>query len=89
MIDFRWSFFVVSSGKPSARLKRIWYPNTLFVPVPVRSPFIVPCSFTWRSRSRYCFIVSFVFIFLLHKLLSPGWLDKHIRICRSPRIWLR
>ena len=42
MIDLRWTFLVVSSGNPSARLNRIWYPNTLVVPVPVRSPFTVP-----------------------------------------------
>ena len=28
MIDFRCSFLVVTSGKPSARSKRIWWPNT-------------------------------------------------------------
>ena len=30
---------VVSSGKPSARSKRIWWPKTERVPVPVRSVF--------------------------------------------------
>ena len=52
-IDFRCSFLVVTSGKPSARSKRICRPNTLRVPVPVRSAFSVPCSSTWRRRSRY------------------------------------
>ena len=52
-IDFRCSFLVVTSGKPCARSKRICQPNTLRVPVPVRSAFSVPCSSTWRSRSRY------------------------------------
>ena len=35
--DLKCTFFVVTSGKPSARSKRIWYPNVLTVPVPVRS----------------------------------------------------
>ena len=43
MIDFRCTFLVVTSGKPSARSKRIWWPNTLRVPVPVRSALAVPC----------------------------------------------
>ena len=37
MIDFRCSFLVVTRGKPAPRSKRIWWPNTLSVPVPVRS----------------------------------------------------
>ena len=37
MIDLRCSFLVVTSGKPSSRSKRIWWPNTERVPVPVRS----------------------------------------------------
>ncbi len=44
---------VVISGKPALRSKRIWWPNTDRVPVPVRSDFGVPCSMTWRSRSSY------------------------------------
>ena len=36
------TFFVVTSGKPAARSKRIWCPKTLSVPVPVRSPFSRP-----------------------------------------------
>ena len=55
-IERRCSFLVVTSGKPSRRSKRICQPNTLRVPVPVRSAFSAPCSRTWRSRSRYCFI---------------------------------
>ena len=38
------TFFVVTSGKPAARSKRIWWPKTLRVPVPVRSPFSTPSS---------------------------------------------
>src|SRR5690606_1165656 len=53
-IERRCSFLVVTSGKPSRRSKRICQPNTLRVPVPVRSPFSVPCSSTWPSSSRYC-----------------------------------
>ena len=37
MIERRCSFLVVTSGKPAERSKRIWCPNTLSVPVPVRS----------------------------------------------------
>ena len=36
------TFLVVTSGKPSVRSKRIWWPNTLRVPVPVRSDFSTP-----------------------------------------------
>lgn len=57
MMDFRWIFFVVRSGNPSARSNRIWYPNTDRVPVPVRSPRSMPLRIIWSSRSRYCFIV--------------------------------
>ena len=42
MIDLRCTFLVVTSGKPSARSKRIWWPNTLRVPVPVRSLLATP-----------------------------------------------
>ena len=38
------TFLVVTSGKPAARSKRIWWPKTLRVPVPVRSPFSTPSS---------------------------------------------
>ena len=38
MIDRGCTFFVVTSGKPRRRSKRIWWPKTLRVPVPVRSP---------------------------------------------------
>ena len=40
--DGKCTFFVVTSGKPSPRSKRIWYPNVLTVPVPVRSAFGTP-----------------------------------------------
>ena len=56
MIDFKCNFFVVSKGKPSSRLKRIWLPNTEMVPVPVRSPFCVPSVRILSNKSRYCFI---------------------------------
>src|SRR5712692_726612 len=57
MMDLRWTFLVVRSGKPPARSKRICQPNVDSVPVPVRSDFPCPRSSTWRMRSRYCFIV--------------------------------
>jgi squalene cyclase len=44
MIERRCSFLVVTSGKPALRSKRIWWPNTERVPVPVRSVFSTPCS---------------------------------------------
>ena len=53
-IERKWTFFVVTSGKPSLRSKRIWQPNTLLVPVPVRSAFATPCVATWRMKSSYC-----------------------------------
>ena len=43
----------VTSGKPSFRSKRIWWPNTLVVPVPVRSALYTPCVRTWRMKSSY------------------------------------
>src|SRR5690606_9747414 len=55
-IERRCSFFVVTSGKPSARSKRICQPKTERVPTPVRSAFSTPRSRTWRIRSRYCLI---------------------------------
>ena len=60
MIDFRCSFLVVTSGKPPARSKRIWWPNTDSVPVPVRSLLRTPWSSTWRIRSRYWRMAAFV-----------------------------
>src|SRR5262245_40436887 len=48
------TFLVVTSGKPSRRSKRIWWPNTLRVPVPVRSVLLTPCANTWRMKSSYC-----------------------------------
>ena len=53
MIERRCTFLVVTSGKPSRRSKRIWWPNTLFVPVPVRSALVTPWSRTWRMKSSY------------------------------------
>ena len=53
MMERRCTFLVVTSGKPSDRSKRIWWPNTLFVPVPVRSPLVTPWSRTWRMKSSY------------------------------------
>ena len=51
MMDFKCTFFVVTSGKPWRKSKRIWWPNTLRVPVPVRSDFSTPCVYTWRMKS--------------------------------------
>src|SRR3989339_872118 len=56
MMERVWSFFVVSSGKPSLRSSRNCRPNTLNVPVPVRSALLLPFSYTSLRRSRYCFI---------------------------------
>src|SRR5207342_2417620 len=78
-IERRCSFFVVTSGKPSRRSKRICQPNTLRVPVPVRSAFSAPCSRTWRSRSRYCFTPS-------TRLRSHDRLRLHRRcVARTPQ----
>ena len=52
-MERRCTFFVVTSGKPSLRSKRIWYPKTLVVPVPVRSALATPWSRTWRMKSSY------------------------------------
>src|SRR5699024_3630074 len=49
----KWTRLVVIRGKPCARSKRIWRPNRLRVPVPVRSPLGLPPSITSRSRSSY------------------------------------
>jgi hypothetical protein len=54
VIERRCSFFVVRTGKPSARSNRIWWPKTLSVPVPVRSDFSTPVVSTRSRRSRYC-----------------------------------
>ena len=53
MMDLRCTFLVVTSGKPSLRSKRIWWPNTLRVPVPVRSVLATPVLYTWRMKSSY------------------------------------
>jgi hypothetical protein len=39
--------------EPSVRSKRIWWPKTERVPVPVRSDLSTPWSLTWSRRSRY------------------------------------
>lgn len=62
----------MSSGKPSARSKRIWRPKTLRVPVPVRSPRSLPFSSMSRRRSRYCFMVS-VGSFYYYCFVGFGW----------------
>src|ERR1051326_6528661 len=53
MIDLTCSFLVVTSGKPWARSKRIWWPNTDSVPVRVRSRFSTPLARIRSIRSRY------------------------------------
>ncbi len=53
MIDLVCTFLVVTSGNPAARSKRIWWPNTERVPVPVRSALRWPWSRTCRMKSRY------------------------------------
>ncbi len=58
MIDLVCSFFVVTNGKPAFKLKRIWSPKTLSVPVPVLSSFFIPSVKIRSQRSRYVFIVS-------------------------------
>lgn len=64
------NLLVVSSGNPSDRSKRIWYPNTLCVPTPVRSCFTTPSFLIWRNRSRYCLISSY---FLTEKAKTIAW----------------
>ena len=44
-------FLVVTSGKPCPRSKRIWWPKTDFVPVPVRSALVTPSARMRRRRS--------------------------------------
>ena len=51
--DLRWTFLVMTSGKPAFSGKRICAPKTENVPVPVRSALGFPCSKTCRSKSRY------------------------------------
>ena len=53
MMALRNTFLVVTSGKPSFRSNRIWWPNTLLVPVPVRSVLATPVVCTWRMKSSY------------------------------------
>lgn len=64
-MDLRCSFLVVSNGNPSSRLKRIWCPKILIVPVPVRSSFSVPSSSILCSKSRYCFILYVILVVFL------------------------
>lgn len=45
--------FVVSSGNPFARSKRICWPNSEIVPVPVRSFLRLPSMRILRSESSY------------------------------------
>lgn len=56
-MDRKWSFFVVTRGKPSERSNLNCLPNTDKVPVPVRSVFCAPLSRTSFIRSRYCFML--------------------------------
>jgi len=67
MMDFRWHFLVVTRGNPSDKSKRIWWPKTLRVPVPVRSSLVAPFSRTWLINFRYCFML---IIWVIH--LSGG-----------------
>jgi hypothetical protein len=53
MMERRCTFLVVTRGKPSFRSKRIWWPNTLRVPVPVRSVLATPVVCTRRMKSSY------------------------------------
>src|SRR5580698_11599966 len=53
MIDLTCSFLVVTSGKPSLRSNRIWWPKIDSVPVPVRSCFSAPSASTRSINSRY------------------------------------
>src|SRR5579863_2846019 len=86
MMDLKWSFLVVSAGKPSASGKRACAPNTESVPVPVRSALDLPLSSTSRSRSRYwsieinafdCVILTCHSLNASQKLPTPrrGWLS--------------
>src|SRR5699024_4634480 len=53
MIERVCTRLVVISGKHWDRSWRVWRPNRLRVPVPVRSPLALPVSSTSRSRSSY------------------------------------
>src|SRR5699024_9708870 len=57
-MDLRCTRLVVTSGKPSDRSNRIWWPKIERVPVPVRSDFGVPCSSTCRSRAAYAVVTA-------------------------------
>ena len=76
--------FVVKSGNPFCKSKRIWYPNTLFVPVPVRSVLIVPSSKIFLSKSLYCFVISVPFFNSLLILLNiPNVRKPHLSLLPS------
>ena len=51
--DTSLDFLVVTNGNPADRSNRIWCPNRLRVPVPVRSARGRPDSSSVRNRSRY------------------------------------
>ena len=57
IIERRCTFFVVTSGNPLDKSKRIWCPKIEVVPVPVLSPLKVPSSKIRRSKSWYCCIL--------------------------------
>src|SRR5690625_226049 len=61
------NFFVVKIGKPFAKLKRIWYPNTLRVPTPVRSDLSIPLSKICLTNFRYCSISNDLKSYLLQR----------------------
>ena len=48
--DFHASFFVVTAGKPSCKLKRSCSPNRLTVPTPVLSTLGVPVNNTFEHK---------------------------------------
>src|SRR6266478_6264442 len=52
-MDLTCSFLVVTRGNPCSRSKRIWWPKTESVPVPVRSRFSRPCLSTCSISSWY------------------------------------
>src|SRR6202171_2636673 len=83
MMDLTCSFLVVTSGKPAARSKRIWWPNTERVPTPVRSRFSTPSASTRSMRSRYWRIGDpATRQFSLHQMSSPRSARK-IAVARS------
>src|SRR5437667_68080 len=77
-MDFKCSFLVVTSGKPSSRSKRIWYPKQLVVPVPVRSFFFTPVSIICCRRSKYCCINTRKMLY--HTKLAILYLISHCKL---------